>query len=405
MKTRSELTSAAKRDSGRSPKLELLLQCSCADAANLALHTVRVPKDLSWDAVVDAAEYHGLAPILHNTLVRPCAEPVPEYVASRLRDCYRESAKRNFILTTQLLDLLRAFATEGIAVVPVKGPALAESLYRDPALRPFSDLDILVRPRDVPAALRLLSREGYSLASHMARVPTPTLLNLNFELLLHRKQRAPVDLQWKVGLADYPFCIDPEMLWRSLTRCQIAGSEAASLSAEALMLFLCVHGAKHAWSRLQWLGDVARLVRAQPDWESTMKFAAEAGCRRPLLLALLLAHELLEAPVPQEILICARGIDAVQRLACEVVAHLNCFPPREPESMELTRFNSRMAEQAWQKARIYAALLKAPTDKELEILLLPEKLFFLYYPLRGVRLALKYSLRLVRRWHRTKVRS
>lgn len=398
MKNHSELTYEARRASDRSPELELLLQCSCADAANLDPGTVRVPKDLNWDAVVDAAEYHGLAAILYCTLVRPCPGSVPENVADRLRECYRESAKRNLVLTTQLLDLLRAFATEGLAVVPIKGPALAESLYRDPVLRPFSDLDILIRQRDVPAALRLLSRQGYSLASHLARVPTPTLLKLNFELLLRKEYRAPVDLQWKLGLADYPFCIDPEMLWRSLTRCRIAGSESASLSPEALMSFLCVHGAKHAWSRLQWLGDIARLVRAQPDWESTMRFAIDAGCRRPLLLALLLAHELLDAPVPEKILDCARGTDAVQRLACEVVSQLNGFPPLEPESMELTRFNSRMAEHTWKKILIYAALLKAPTDKELEFLLLPEKLFFLYYPLRGARLALKYSLRFVKSW-------
>jgi hypothetical protein len=63
-----------------------------------------------------------------------------------------------------------------------------------------------------------------------------------------------------------------------------------------------------------------------------------------------------------------------------------------------------MAEQAWKKVRHYAAQLKAPTDKELEFVLLPERLFFLYYPLRGARLALKYSLRLVKGWRRTKIR-
>jgi len=41
-------------------------------------------------------------------------------------------------------------------------------------------------------------------------------------------------------------------------------------------------------------------------------------------------------------------------------------------------------------------MLKAPTDQELEWFLLPAQLFFLYYPVRATRLALKYISRLVR---------
>jgi hypothetical protein len=113
-------------------------------------------------------------------------------------------------------------------------------------------------------------------------------------------------------------------------------------------------------------------------------------------LGLLLAHELLEAPVPEAILERAVGAEAVQGRARQVVLRLHRIPPVEPESLEITSFNARLAERTWQKVRHYAALLRAPTEKELELLPLPEKLFFLYYPFRGVRLALKYGLRLAR---------
>jgi hypothetical protein len=75
---------------------------------------------------------------------------------------------------------------------------------------------------------------------------------------------------------------------------------------------------------------------------------------------------------------------------------LNRIPPAEPESLEITTFNARLAERTWKKVRHYAALLKAPTEVELELLPLPERLFFLYYPLRAARLALKYGLWLAR---------
>ncbi len=73
------------------------------------------------------------------------------------------------------------------------------------------------------------------------------------------------------------------------------------------MLFLCVHGAKHMWSRLMWLGDVGRLAQAGVDWTAVMKLASETRCERPVLLGLLLANDLLDAPVPEDILERARG--------------------------------------------------------------------------------------------------
>ena len=401
-----ELTYAERRARARSPEVELLLYCARADAVNADRVGELVREKLDWDALAAAAEYHGLAPLLYSAVDRAChrlvldnvvpENVVPEIVASRLRGCYRDSAKRSLIFTAKLLALLDAFAAEGIAVVPLKGPALAESLYPDPVLRPFSDLDLLVREQDVPAALRVLTREGYSLGAHLARLPMHTLLRLQFEVLLRQEQMAPVDLQWAIGTVDYPFCFDMEILWRSLGRSRIAGREVPSLSPESLLLFLCVHGTKHLWSRLQWLGDVARLACAQPDWTATLELAAGAGCESPMLLGLLLAHELLEAPVPEAILERARGTQSVQRLARQVLLRLNRIPPVEPESLEVTTFNARMAERTWKKVRHYAALLKAPTEVELELLPLPERLFFLYYPLRAARLALKYGLWLAR---------
>ena len=57
---------------------------------------------------------------------------LPPDVAGRLRNICRDSARQNLVLTSQLLALLDAFAAHGIAVVPLKGPAMAESLYPGP---------------------------------------------------------------------------------------------------------------------------------------------------------------------------------------------------------------------------------------------------------------------------------
>ena len=111
---------------------------------------------------------------------------MPPDVASRLRNICRDSARQNLVLTSQLLALLDAFAAHGIAVVPLKGPAMAESLYPGPELRPSSDLDLLVRKRDIEGAVSVLAQEGYALGANMQRLPLRVLLRLNCELFFHR---------------------------------------------------------------------------------------------------------------------------------------------------------------------------------------------------------------------------
>ncbi len=95
-----ELTYAARRASTLSPELNLLLHCAGGDAMDAGSVGVQVHANLDWDALADAAEYHGLAPILYTMVDRASPEWVPERVARRLANCYRESAKRNLIFTS-----------------------------------------------------------------------------------------------------------------------------------------------------------------------------------------------------------------------------------------------------------------------------------------------------------------
>jgi hypothetical protein len=352
-----------------------------------------LPAVTNWPGLLDAADYHGLGPLV-DAAIRPCPDGVPEDAAARLHAAYRDSVRRGLFLTTRLLLLLGRFENAGIPVIPLKGPVLAEALYPDMALRPFSDLDLLVHERDVPAALRLLQQETYQLAPHQARLSPHALIGLGGDLILRSPDAGQADLQWQTAPSDYPFRFDTEVLWRSLRPTRLAGRPVAALSPECQMLFLCVHGAKHMWSRLMWLGDVGRLAQAGIDWTAVMKLASETRCERPVLLGLLLAHDLLDAHVPEDTLERARGERVVTAHARHVAERLYRAEPCEPSSWQLTTFNAGLAERPWQRIQHYAARLKAPTESELEWIALPSQLFFLYYPLRAGRLLWKYLARM-----------
>ena len=260
-------------------------------------------------------------------------------------------------------DTVSCLAGAGVPVIVLKGPPLACSLYTDPALRPSSDLDLLIRPADLAVALEVLARDGYALAPHMARFPASTLLQLDCEIVLQHPRRIPIDLHWAISPDDYPFRIDPELMWRSRTVIEMGGAPVPVLGREWLMVYLAVHGAKHAWARLLWLGDVARAIDKGIDWSEALRIAEETGCTRPLLLGLLLSHDLLEAAVPDAILQQARADAVVVAAACEAGARLHRIPPAEPSSIEKTAFSARLAHGAWAKARLWAAMLVTPRTR------------------------------------------
>ena len=298
----------------------------------------------------------------------------------------------------QLLRLTKALGDRGAPSIALKGPALAETLYSDPALRPFSDLDLFVRKADVSAAIATLNALGFSLAPHLSRLPTPLLTTLTCEATLAGPGETLVDLHWEVAPDDYPFRVAPDILWRGACMTPLAGGGAVrALTPEVLLLYLCVHGAKHRWSRLIWLADVARLAHRGLDWALAVRIATEAGCERPLLLGLLLAHDLLAPPIPESLIVRASADRTLAAPARSARQHILAFPPREPGALALTRFNARLADGVFDKLRCYAGLLRAPTEAELALVALPERLFPLYYPIRFGRVATKLTLRILDR--------
>jgi len=142
--------------------------------------------------------------------------------------------------------------------------------------------------------------------------------------------------------------------------------------------------------RLIWLADIARLVRLTLDWTEAFDLAVHARCARPVLLGLLLAHDVLDAGSPDALLDRARADRSVTAAAAHVTSYLRRTVLAHPTTMELTRFNARLAEAPWDKVRHYAALLRAPAEPDLALVSLPPALFPLYYPVRFARLAAKY---------------
>lgn len=247
---------------------------------------------LDWERALQRAEAERLLPLLYAA-VRSL--PLPDGVLGRLRAGWLGGRRQHLLGVEQLCHVLAAFEQEGVSVLTLKGPALGETLYRDPGLRPFTDLDLLVRPADAPRAISLLSALGYRHldAGHSLPYELAWRHAAPFVGAEGGPDRLPIDLHW--GLVDSPGIapappIDHGELWERAVKVDAWDQPARGLCPEDLLIYLAVHWAlHHALSGLIWGLDLALLLRRSGgdlDWEGVADRARRWRVRGALLAAL-----------------------------------------------------------------------------------------------------------------------
>jgi len=131
--------------------------------------------ELSSHELVDAAEHHGLDPLLFAHL-RAARTPVDPGVLDRLRTRHLQHSHACAVRARVMTDVLSAMDRSRVRLLVLKGAALAYLTYADPRLRPMRDVDLLVHKDDLRRAHAVLIRGGFTpsgapLAPHHHHLP------------------------------------------------------------------------------------------------------------------------------------------------------------------------------------------------------------------------------------------
>jgi hypothetical protein len=357
-----------------------------------------IQTELDWDYLLAMARRHSVSPLLYHRLNLLCAEAVPAPALSQLKDRSQENTRQSLFLTGELLNLVERLEAQGITAVPFKGPTLALFAYGDVALRQFGDLDILVRKQDVLKVRELLVASGFKTTPELSKSQEAALLRFDCACNFGNDKNVLFDVHWDFAAPHFSLKPDVDSLWERLERVTIGHRDLPTLSTEDLLLVLCLHGFTHLWERLGWICDVAGLIeRRRIDWQLVLDNANRHGCRRILLLGLMLASDLLQAPIPGEVLKVAKRDHVVTELADRLRKRLFSPEPTASGILDGTFLQLRMRERRQDKLKSGVRLAVTPRVYDWMSVTLPHWLFFLYYPLRPLRLAGKYGARLLGR--------
>jgi hypothetical protein len=274
------------------PELRLLLECASDPSAGIV-----VGPDLRWERVVHLAAWHRLSPVVY---VRLRGSPAPPAVLETLEAAYYETAARNLRLLAALDEILAGLDAAGIPAIVLKGAALVETVYADPALRPMSDLDVLVHPHDLAASVEVVRTLGYAETGQ----PLPPN-HRHHPALIGPDGRVPVELHRFLTEEHTPGHFDLSGFW---DRAQpgVRGPRHLVPAPEDLLAHLCMHFLANRVYRsegaLGQVRDIAEVVRRGIDWRLVEDETSRHGLGVPVYAGLLAAQKLLGAPVPGGIL-------------------------------------------------------------------------------------------------------
>ena len=265
------------------------------------------PRALDWQYIQKTAQHLGISPLLHKHLSNPqCRDYVPTQVLESLQAAYKKQALRSLRIQAQIYQLLKKANELEIPIILLKGVCLAGLIYEDIALRPMSDIDILVRENDKKTAKDVLLALGY----HQKNIFNSSL---HEEVLTAKSHMAPflkkaaVPIEVHTHYLNHALGGSAEMrnAWENAVPINLNGCSCYHLSNEDFLINLFEHLAEHLKSSggpLYWFCDLHEMIQkhgTEIDWSRFHRKAEYLGLKPQISAICRLMEKQLGISVPE----------------------------------------------------------------------------------------------------------
>jgi hypothetical protein len=285
---------------------DLLLTCVHQDPDRLDPSRLAQLRSAEWDLLMDLAAKQRVKALLYHSLhQRGITAALPAEVVDALRNRYLRTATRGLLLQGELRRMSAVLEAERVPVIALKGVVLASSVYKNIALREMNDIDIMVPREQMQRAWDALATIGYlPLTASSVEI---AMTRHHHAAPLVKINRALVELHWTLTQPGERWSIDPAELWERSEPVDGAGAHLRTLAPEDLLLYLCQHTSYHHHFTfgLRPSCDIAQSIAHYGlalNWEVLIERAVQWQWERGVLLALRIAHDLVGARVPEEVL-------------------------------------------------------------------------------------------------------
>jgi hypothetical protein len=295
-------------------------------------------------------------------------------------------------LIAELVKIHGLFSAAEIRWVTYKGPVLSMDLYGDPLLRPCDDIDLLIHPDDLQAAIDLLVNAGYHAEQSLSPGAMKERLRGNWGLDFRSPESNHlIEVKTDIAPRFYALSLADRIPWETPRQVELDGLLYPILPRELQTIALAAHGGWHLWERLLWVLDLAMcLKRDRLQLAATLELAKQTGATRLLGCGYQLTRELLDGPD-----IHALNAEA-EKMALQCAAlHPDMYAAQtKSHSLKtLVFFHLNSRERVRDQLTYLHRLLSYSSEGDWAVVSLPSGLSSLYRVLRPFRLIIKGVIR------------
>jgi hypothetical protein len=401
-----------------SPELRFLIACCQTEPSQDDINAIQntLPA-IDYRLLTTMASRHGILPLVYKTLKnlheKNSLSTIDYRLSTKILAAFKQQylaiAQRNMLMSAELIRIMKLLEANNIEALAFKGPALSQMAYGDITLRQYGDLDILVDEKDAFQAAKLISENGHTALLPLSILSNRTCLHAAKDFSLRSTQGGVhTELHWRLFEKKYNISLLSCAIDQKCQTVIINTKEIKTLQNELLLVYLCLHGAKHAFERIEWICDIDRLLcSVEINWEEALTIAEQSHSKRSFFLGLSLAHHHLHTALPERIRksIDTADIKTLHALTLEQMSQKKETRSDFEKNRETFLYQSKLFDHKSDMLRFYLSTFFKISTNDCQTFILPENLKFLYLFLRPMRLISNYTQKIFKNNQNLSLRS
>lgn len=267
-----------------------------------------------FDRFYDLSIDDGVAGLLYRKFEDSQSKIIPNQIKNKFKKIYLSNIK-NYIKWESIMSEISQNIDKEIPLIIMRGPAIVEKLYKNPGVRDFSDVDILLREEEHEKFVKILKKIGFTQNVNLSNIffRCENVIDLHLDPLNITRIRERGRL----------FNISEKLLKNNIERFYINKRPFFTIKKELNLILLAYHLEKHSFKRIIWLYDFhleSGNLTKKNEWARVSQYLKETNLYCPFYHVAIISIKYLDTHIPPEIL---EEIRLKLRYKCALISLLN----------------------------------------------------------------------------------
>jgi hypothetical protein len=264
-------------------------------------------KNINWKQFAKLGAETTLAPLLFKNLSNEkISKKVPTQILQYFKKYYQKVLLDNMKLYDDFNKVAALLISNNTEFIPLKGVFLAETVYKDIALRQMCDMDILVNSSDIEKVKNLLIENNWT--SHKA-IQNSKFIEKQYPYYCPYKfikGNSVLELHRHLHKSTYTFKLEIDNFWKRAKKINFLGKEINVFSPTDFLQHLAVHLHIHFYKgsfKLASFADIHEFViqyKTEIDWELLKSTNKNQNCEEEVSTILHLCKVYFQTEIPDE---------------------------------------------------------------------------------------------------------